>query len=406
MNDLSAMLREAVRDAPPETVDPQALLAAGQRRVRHRRTAAACVSAAVLVIVAVAVTAIPRLQHSAPPVHPDRPRTVQLADVPEAPAGDLSILSRKAAPTGNTHAYLGMLPDGGAIELDGAGREDRFTVDGVKLPKGLSGSYLGLSNGRAVFEIDPRASTTGMSVNQTSELRVYDPRTRRLGPSVGHDSGLAAGVAAVLRGRLYASDGAANRDANPGARLVSTPLDGSLPPAWQKNQRVGLLASDGDSTLAYTDDDERPTRITLRNVTTGEGHSFDPRIGGGCAASALAASAKYVTLAVDCSQAADSQGDQVIDPDRVLVYTTNGRLVLTAKGKGAITNGTDSGAILITTEGRKAGVFALTDGGELLRLPGSFADSQASAVAGNDGTLVSWIRQTTSGKEYVVARLH
>ncbi len=147
--------------------------------------------------------------------------------------------------------------------------------------------------------------------------------------------------AAVWDGRLYFVPEDFGGGATYTGTLWSVPLDGSAAPA--KVATVGDWAVD-DGTLAFSNRSNDPIdSITVRNLATGDEHSFDPLSGDRCNQLGLALSGGRISLTEYCG----TRGK--VRDDRVHVVTTDGAQVVTLQGSGVEGGGLGSGFVTATS---------------------------------------------------------
>ena len=123
--------------------------------------------------------------------------------------------------------------------------------------------------------------------------------------------------------------------------LWSMPLDGSAAPS--EVTRVGDWGID-DDTLVWTDNYNAPaSRVTVRNLTTGKEHSFDPQSGDRCNQLSLGVARGVIALGESCGT------KDGIDDNRMHVVTTDGKQLVTLQGQGLEAGAVGRGFVTATT---------------------------------------------------------
>ncbi|WP_418060520.1 hypothetical protein [Pimelobacter simplex] len=345
VNDVRALLREAVATPPEDETDLSAVLAGGRRRVRKRRGRVALGAGLALGLSATALVLV-----TAGGPDPDRVAEPRLPR-PEGPVltlrdADAALLGRdyevvassrnKDLESGNGQYYDGVTEDGLVLFRDADGRNarqarlallDPVTGDRQWLPQRDLGSAprpLLLARDRLVF-VAPAGPRWVDGPEAGLRAEVYDRRTR--GWSTVSWPGLPADVdvpsaRVAFGGRIYVgvgTGGTTSRD------LWSVALDDTAD-VRDEGLRVGRFDLTS-STLVWTDGTQAPVeRIHVRDLATGTERSFDPRSGARCNLLGLAALEERIVLSQYCG----TYGD--LRDDRVQVLTSAGRTVTTVQG--------------------------------------------------------------------------
>jgi hypothetical protein len=364
VNDLKQLLRDNVADAPTDHVDVASLVAAGRRRVRVRRTGAAG-GAALLVAGVVAIAAIGAPSGSddtAAATHPPAPDapTITLAGARPAVAGrDYEVLAshtNKDLDRDNGQYFDGVTDDGLILFRDGP-REDqeqpRFallnptTDEKDWLPDlriGWSQTWpIELSADRLVLL--GAAGTTGMEPRAYVFDRTARTWTRMTWPTLP-DVEFPRGVVGP-GGRLYvfepATQGKIPEGGWPtgnGGEADDSNAAGDTYHLWSvsltdktdvrdEDLTVGDLAFT-DSSMVWTDSaNGHAGRVHVRDLATGDEHSFDPHTGAKCNLLSFGATDDRVLMSQFCG---DYPGD--VRDDRVQILTTGGEQVVTLQDNG------------------------------------------------------------------------
>lgn len=366
VKDLQELMRHNVAAPPPDHLDLEALVGAGRRRVRRRRTTVAgiaTVAATGAVAGTLAVTGLgqPRVltdgDYAAMP-RPDAP-TIRLADAGRAVEGeDYRVLAShtNADLDADNGQYLdGVTEDGKVLFRDGPRMDqlhprfalmDPTTSEKDWLPRvdvGQARTWpVELGADRLVLvSLDDRAghlrahvfdrSTSEWSTTEWSALPSMDvPR-----------------VVAGPEGRLYvlvpATTGKPPEGGwptGPDGEADDSDADGDTFRLWSASPtdptdvrdeglRVGEVAFT-DEAMVWTDSSNGDAgMVHVRDLRTGEERSFDPRAGEKCNLLELGASGEHVVMSQYCGTYRDGVRD-----DRVQVLTTDGEQVVTLQDSG------------------------------------------------------------------------
>jgi len=166
--------------------------------------------------------------------------------------------------------------------------------------------------------------------------------------------------------------------------LWSMPLDGSGPPT--KVTDVGAWGIDGN-TLVWTDTSSAPaSRVTVRDLQTGEEHSFDPQSGDRCNQLSLSVARGVIGLGEYCGT------KHGIRDDRMHVVTTDGRPLVTIQGDGLEAGGVGRGFVTATSygyHGTPPGTYVYDlDAARLVRIADRAGNVGPNTAAG--GRTLTW----------------
>ena len=365
VNDLKQLLRENVDDAPVDHVDVVALVGAGRRRVRGRRTAVAGGTAVLAAGAVVATLAVAGLSGGdgvdapAGPPTPDAP-TLRLTDAERAVEGrdyrELASYTNDNLDRDNGQYLDGVTDDGLVLFRDGPRADQlwpRFALmdpaTGEKdwLPRLDIGQRqtwpLELGTDRLVL----LGADGGLKVHLFAY--VFDRDTRQWEGMKWPTLPAVDGPRAVLGpdGRLYvpvpATQGTVPEGGwptGPDGEAEDADAEGDTSDLWSvsltdptdvRDERltVGDVAFT-DSTMVWTDSSNGDAGLVhVRDLTTGAEHSFDPHAGEKCNLLAFGATADRIVMSEYCGTYADAGRD-----DRVQILTTDGDQVVTLQGSG------------------------------------------------------------------------
>jgi hypothetical protein len=380
VNDLKELMRENVAVPPPDHLDLDALVVAGRRRVRRRRTA--LVGGLSLVAVgAVAATAVslgggvaPTATADTPPA-PDAP-TISLRDASPAVEGtDYQVLAshtNQNLDRDNGQYFDGVTDDGMILYRDGPhGRHntvrwglldpatsdidwlpDADLGDNQAFPLVLGADQLVLATvsyaqddnadsppiGRLVAHVFDRGTRQWRTVAWPGLPQIGYPNAR-LGPD----------------GRLYLLTPATQGSPPPGGwptgpdgEADDADAEGDSYHLWSVSLDDPSDARDEQLTLgsfAFTDDalvwsdrtNGDPGRIHVRDLATGDEHSFDPHAGAKCNLLSFGATDDRVVMGEYCG----TYPGEIRD-DRVQVLSLDGDQVVTLQDSdvdGGLTGG-------------------------------------------------------------------
>ncbi|WP_395657505.1 hypothetical protein [Nocardioides sp.] len=410
VNELKELMRQNVASPPPDDLDLQAVLGAGRRRVRVRRSAGAGAAAlATAAVVTVAVTLLPHGGQQATPADhrpaPDAP-TVRLAGAADAVAGrDYRVLTSYTNDNldRDNGQYLDGVTDDGLVLFRDGPRSDqlypRFALmdpgTGAKdwLPRPHVGQnqtwpvslgrerlvLLGLRNdtgdgGTLVAHVFDRTAGAWSTITWPG-LPDADPFHAVAGPD----------------GRLYVSvpftqgkipEG--GWPTQPGGDAEDADAEGDTYRLWSVSLTdVGDVRDEGltvgdvaftDSAMVWTDSSNGAAgQVHVRDLASGEEHSFDPHSGERCNLLAFGATGDRIVMSQYCGTYDDGRDD------RVQVLTTDGDQVVTVQDDGVdgvLAGRSGSGdALVLTSYSREAGGTYLydLDRDRLLRLSDAVA---------------------------------
>ena len=367
VNDLKELMRGNVAAPPPDHLDLEALVGAGRRRVRGRRSAvfggAALVLAGVVAGSAIGWPGgIDEAGTADRPPAPDAP-TMNLADAAPAVEGrDFEVLAsytNENLDQENGQYFDGVTDDGQILFRDGPhsvqnrtrlALMDPATDEKVWLPDPNFGPQqtwpvelgadrlvlLGSDPEAKGFKADLRAYVFDRETWQWSTMAWPGlPRLEFPSGDVGPD------------GRLYVSVPATQGKPPPGGwptgpdgEAEDADADGDTYHLWSvsltdgsdvrdENLTVGSVAFT-DSSMVWTDSTNGAAGLVhVRDLATGEEHSFDPHTGERCNLLSFGATDDRVMLSQYCGTYADGVRD-----DRVQILTTDGDQVVTLQDSG------------------------------------------------------------------------
>lgn len=365
VNDLKQLLRDNVADAPTDHLDVASLVDAGRRRVRVRRTGVVG-GTALLVAGVVAVTALGGAQTggdnaslAAQPPRPDAP-TLRLSDAQQAVAGrdyeELAAYTNKNLDRDNGQYFDGVTDDGLILFRDGPRADQLYprfalmdpeTREKDWLPKldiGQTQTWpIELGNDRLVLLGAPGGSDTKpvAYVFDRTE-RTWATMTWPALPGVEFPRGVMG-----PGGRLYvfepATEGKVPESGWPtgnGGEADDSNAEGDTYHLWSvsltdpsdvrdEDMTVGDLAFT-ESSMVWTDSSNgHAGRVHVRDLATGDEHSFDPHTGEKCNLLSFGATDDRVLMSQYCG---DYPGD--VRDDRVQILTTDGDQVVTLQESG------------------------------------------------------------------------
>lgn len=364
MNELKELMRDNVAAPPPDHLDLDALLGAGHRRVRRRRAALVggislvAVGAVAAALVGLGGGASPKATADTPP-EPEAP-TIRLSDASRAVDGtDFQVLAshtNQNLDRANGQYFDGVTDDGlilyregphGPRNLESWGLLDPATKDVDWLPDpGLDGNQAfpvllgadrlvlatmegGLEGDLAVHVFD-RASRQWHTVSWPELPQVGSPAAQ-LGPD----------------GRLYVDTPATQGKPPPGGWPTDSEGDAEDADAegdsfhlWSVSLTDGSDVRDEgitvgdfaftDGSMVWTDRTNGDAgRVHVRDLASGEEHSFDPRAGDRCNLLSFGATDDRIVMSEYCGTYAGGVRD-----DRVQILTTEGDQVVTLQDSG------------------------------------------------------------------------
>ena len=364
VNDLRELMRENVAAPPPDHLDVAGLVRTGRRRVRVRRVAVAGGSALVVAAV-VAATSIglspgsDRAEPSEAPPRPDAP-TITLADATQAVEGtDYRVLASYTNDNlnrGNGQYLDGVTDDGLVLFRDGSQAQQRYALmdpsTGAKdwlpdPPFGEDQPYaVQLGADRLVL-----FGYSGMSMRPTAYL--FDRGTREwstvewAGLPRGNDIDSFGGVVMGPDGRAYvrvpATQGQPPEGGWPtgnGGEADDSNAEGDTYRLWSASltdpadvRDEGLTVGDvafTDTSMVWTDSTNGAAGLVhVRDLATGQEHSFDPHTADRCNLLSFGATDDRVVMSQYCG---DYDGG--VRDDRVQILTTDGDQVVTVQDSG------------------------------------------------------------------------
>jgi hypothetical protein len=381
VNDLRELLRDNVASPPHQDDDLSAVLRGGRRRVRRRRIAVlggtAVATAVVVGLASVVWPSPPDLDAAGVPL-PDAP-TLRLTDAQEAVLGDdyrvLASYTNDDLEKDNGQYFDGVTEDGMILFRDGPrreltkprfallepGDEEKTWLPDPPLPNGEQLWPVHLGAERLV--LTGVAQSSGDGASGSLFALVYD---REVGswqrqewpelPELGLDAGLVTGTVGP-DGRLYvglpASQGkppAGGWPTGPHGEADDADADGDTYELWSVAltdgsdvRDEGLTVGDvefTDTSMVWTDSTNGDSgMVHVRNLKTGEEHSFDPRSGDKCNLLSFGATDEHIVMGQYCGTY-----DGGVRDDRVQVLTDDGDQVVTLQDdsiEGTLSQGSD-----------------------------------------------------------------
>jgi hypothetical protein len=418
VTELRRLLEASVQHPPAEPYDTGVIVRrARTRRRRHRLVAAG----SALAVVAVAGagygvvrelsggTGTDKVAHTepvGPVVHPDAVPVVRDEDV-RVFASHVN-LNVDNPESGNGRAYEQVTSDGRVLVSQATRRDpqepiseyQRFALQDpvtgglrwLPAPPGAryaddhapSGPVVAAVRGDTVVWLDSERAPMPIDVYDLG-TRTWSHLTLDVHALVGGSAGQADLEGVTVSGdRLYFVpqkfiDGSGDRRV-----LWSMPLDGSAPPT--EVTEVGAWGIDG-TTLVWTDTTNAPaSRVTVRDLETGEEHSFDPQSGDRCNQLSLSVARGVIGLGEYCGT------KHGIRDDRMHVVTTDGRPLVTIQGDGLEAGAVGRGFVTATTygdHGTPPGTFVYDlDASRLVRISERAGNVGPNTLAG--GRTLTW----------------
>ncbi len=409
VNDVRDLLNEAVASPPHDELDVQGILSGGRRRVRRRRLAVvggtALATAAIVGIGSVALDPGAPESGSAGVPRPDAP-TLRLADAAPATEGvEYTVLKSHTNANlnrDNGQYFDGVTDDGLLLFRDGPRMDqlwprlalvDPATEEKDWLPVLDVGQAttraLELGTDQLALLSDGSDATDGAGWMGDLTVHVFDRASREwstmqwpelppveqpFGAEIGPDGRLYVPVPATQGrppegGWPMGADGEADDSDAEGDtyRLWSASL---TDPADVRDEglTVGSVAFTDDA-MAWTDSTSGESgRMHVRDLESGEEHSFDPRTGEKCNLLNFGAAGDRIVMGQYCG----TYGDGVRD-DRVQVLDLDGNQVVTVQGNsldGGLASTEGEGIVTIFShEPEQVGTYVLDLGTErLLRI--------------------------------------
>jgi hypothetical protein len=364
VNDLTQLMRENVADPPPDHLDVDAVVRAGRRRV-HGRRAAVAGTAAVLVagVVAGTTSLLPSgSEHASPaerPPAPDGP-TLRLADAEQAVEGrDYEVLASHTNTNldrDNGQYFDGVTDDGLILFRDGPRPDQRDPRIALMDPATGAKDWLpdaGLGEGQTwpVELSTERLVLLGIGDGEHGPLvaHVFDRTTRQWSDIQWPDLPAVNYLRAVMgpENRLYAfvpstqgTPPAGGWPTGPDGEADDADAQGDTYHLWSvsladpshvrdEGLTVGSLAFT-DTSMVWTDSTNGDAgRVHVRDLSTGEEHSFDPHTDTRCNLLTFGATDDRVVMGQYCGTYAGGVRD-----DRVQILTTDGEQVATVQDSG------------------------------------------------------------------------
>jgi hypothetical protein len=364
VNDLKELMRENVAAPPPDPTDLPSLVLAGRRRVRHRRATAGGVAAVVAGVATAAVLGgLPgsgQVDAADHPPTPDAP-TITLADARQAVEGrDYALLAshtNRDLDADNGQYFDGVTDDGLVLFRDGP-RMDQFRprfalldpATGAKdwlpdLHVGQSQTWpVQLGTDRLVLLA--AGDDTGERTHVIAH--VFDRTTRQWTtlrwpdlPALAFPSGEVG-----PDGRLYVSVPATQGQppeggwpTGPDGEADDADYEGDTFHLWSVSltdgsdvRDEGLTVGDlafTDSAMVWTESTNGQAIVHVRDLASGEEHSFDTHAGEKCNLLSFGATDDRIVMGQYCGTYAGGVRD-----DRVQILTTDGEQVVTLQDSG------------------------------------------------------------------------
>ncbi len=364
VNDLRELMRENVAAPPPDHLDVASLVRTGRRRVRVRR--AGVVGGTVAVVAAVvAGTTLglpPGADRAAPSDEPPRPDapTLTLGDATKAVEGSdyrvLASYTNDDLDRGNGQYFDGVTDDGLVLFLDAGQAHQRYALmdpaTGAKdwlpdPPFGEDQPYaVELGADRLVL-----VGYSGMSMRPTAY--VFDRGTRTwstvewAGLPRGNDIDSFGGMVMGPDGRAYvrvpATQGKPPEGGWPtgnGGEADDSDAEGDTYRLWSASltdpadvRDEGLTVGDvafTETSMVWTDSTNGAAGLVhVRDLATGQEHSFDPHTADRCNLLSFGATDDRVVMSQYCG---DYDGG--VRDDRVQILSTDGDQVVTVQDSG------------------------------------------------------------------------
>lgn len=414
--DLREMLHDSTRTPPPDSTDLMAVLAGGRRRVRRRRVTVAVAASTLTVAAVLAPALLSRLGGSGPaPAGPVQPvgKVVHLSSAVEAqPGRDYTVLTTQS--TGDldrangitlgpvTHSGLVLAQDGphgphNRVRwgmLNPASGVTDWLPDPDATDAEAPQTLIGVDDERLVLSADTFYDGAGLMAIWTYDF-ISDRGWRRTDVDIS-TTGLAFDSFKGLRvdaGRVwFAVENKTADGERPGtAHLWSAALGGAT---TARDEGVDVGSFDvSDGTLVYLEHDNRPDSVMhVRDLATGEDHSFDTRSGRHCNQLGLDRIGENVTLWQYCGQK-----DGVRD-DRAQVVTLTGDPVVTLQDDGLMSAGGSDRFVSVTSyKNGTAGTYTYDLANDrLLRLSHGF--SRYGESGGGAGDRLLWATPVLDGR--------
>jgi hypothetical protein len=372
VNELKQLMRDNVASPPPDHFDPGALVMAGRGRLRRRRTALVggvslvAVGAVAAAVVGFGGGSAPKVTADTPPA-PDAP-TITLRDASPAVEGtDFRVLAsytNENLRRDNGQYFEGVTDDGQILFHDGPRTQQNINRWALMDPATSTKDWLpdpGAGSNQ-VFPVSlgsDRLVMTTLEGGSTGNLvaHVFDRGTRQWHtvswpdlPQVGFPA-----TQVGPDGRLYVvtpdTQGApppGGWPTGPDGEAEDADAEGDTYHLWSVSLDDPSDVRDEQLTVgsfAFTDDalvwsdrtNGHPGRIHVRDLATGDEHSFDPHAGAKCNLLSFGATDDRVVMGEYCG----TYSGEVRD-DRVQVVSLDGDQVVTVQDSdidGGLTGG-------------------------------------------------------------------
>lgn len=398
VTELKELLRRTTESAPPDHLDLGAVVSAGRSRVRRRRLAAGTAALATAGVVAVSAVGWPATTDDDSNVatgipRPDGP-TISLADARAAVEGrDYEVITSQTNRDldSDNGIYLTGVSDDGEILVEDGAREandwqtsyallDLETEELNELPDpGFGQSQVWpveLTEDRLVLiGIDEDAVETDADMLATHLVaHVFDRDDRSWSSVEWPDLPAASDPGGVVGpdGRLYVRTPATRGQVpeggwpvGPDGEAEDADAEGDTHHLWSVSLTDGSDVRDEGMTvgaLAFTDDamvwtdssNGAAGLVHVRDLDTGEEHSFDPGLGERCNLLGFGATGDRIVMSQYCGTYAGGVRD-----DRVQILSTDGDQVVTLQGDG-LDGGLAPGSDVVTMTvfgGKEAGTY-------------------------------------------------
>jgi len=391
VNELRELLRDNIASEPPEGTDLSVVLSQGRRRMRRRRGFVIAGVAAVAVATAAVVALVPLTgQGSDPgafadhPPSPDAP-TLNLADADMAVEGrDYRVLASHTNDNldrRNGQYFDGLTDDGLVLFSDGphgvhntVRRALMDPASGAKdwlpAPPNPAGEQLwpvDLGVDRLVFtglsygnggdgDGFPRAEVFGLVFDR--QARTWKRVEWSALPKLGQPASVVMGPDGRLYVPVLATEGKSPSGGGSDGEADDAGAEGETYNLWSvsltdhtdvrdEGLRFGAVAFT-DEAMVWTDRTNGGAGLVhVRDLESGEEHSFDPNSGERCNLLSFGATADRIVLGQYCGTYAEGRDD------RVQILTTDGEQVVTIQDggiNGGLAYGGPSGLVTIDSD--------------------------------------------------------
>lgn len=391
VNELRDLLHDNAGAPDPAPVDLGPVLRSGRRHVRRRRaavlggTALATAAIALGTYVAVPHADLAGVVGDRPPA-PDAP-TISLADAEQAVEGEdyrvLASYTNENLDRDNGEYFEGVTDDGQVLFWDAPDMQDqssRYALmdpatgdkDWLPAPPASEGAQLWPAHlGAEQLVLTLPGGRRGLVVlvldRATQEWRrlAWDdlPRTGDLYSAVRGPDGRLYVTTPATRGRVPEG----GWPTSPGGDAEDADAEGDTYHLWSVSltdpddvRDEGLEVGSFDFTddaLVWTDGTNGDAgRVHVRDLASGEEHSFDPQTGEKCNLLDFGAAGDRIMMSQYCGTYSLGVRD-----DRVQVLTTDGEQVATVQQSGVegrLASGGDHGIVAITASSEEGGTYA------------------------------------------------